>query len=160
MIEGKKFHNCVERKKNSYPQNPSFILRTKRLRCNCFINNYGYFLLNLVERIDLNHHLCKRSRFDGIDAMSRDLSVPKCMQRWRIEWNKVYWSPKQYHFSRCTYPGPFLWITLRRSLIPWRRLTFPVAIQSENNINNLKILPSISQHLNNVFWTICHQNSI
>ena len=90
--------------------------------------------------------------------MSRDLSVPKCMGRWRIQWNKVYWSPKQYHFSRCTYPGPFLWITLRRTFIPWRRL-FPVVIQTENNINNLKILlPSISRHLNNFFWTICHQD--
>ena len=83
------------------------------------------------------------------------------MRRWWIQWNKVYWSPKQYHFSRCTYPGPLLWITLRRSFIPWRRLTFPVVIQTENNINNLKILlPSISQHLINFFWTICHQNQL
>ena len=93
--------------------------------------------------------------------MSRDLSIPKCMRRWWIQWNKVYWSPKQYHFSRCTYPGSFLWITLRRSFIPWRRLTFSVVIQTENNIDNLKILlPSISQHLNNFFWTICHQNQL
>ena len=75
--------------------------------------------------------------------------------------SQANWSPKQYHFSRSTYPGCFLWITLRRSFIPWRRLTFPGVIQTENNINNLKILlPSISQHLNNFFWTICHQNQL
>ena len=117
-----------------------------------------------IEGIDLihnNHHLRTRSRVDGINAMSRDLSVLKCMRRWWIQWNKVYWSPKQYHLSRCTYPSSFLWITLRQSFIPWRRLTFPVVIQTENNINNFKILlTSISQHLINFFWTICHQNQL